>query len=98
MEVVEIKSGFKVLPAMPGTCSVCATKHAEHEAHNYWSLFYQMHFRLRYGRDATNDDALAHLPGEVKEMWRDAMLRHGRQWISVPDGTIPIAEPYAEAE
>lgn len=57
---------------------MCATEHGENQPHNYWSLFYGMRFKLRYGRDATHADAIAHLsaeyrtrahpPGKVKNM------------------------------
>lgn len=67
-----------ILPAAPGLCAACATDHDEHTPHNYWSLFYGMRFKAKYGRDATHADAIAHLsaeyrtrgypPGKVKNM------------------------------
>lgn len=69
---------MRLLPAEPGTCAMCATAHDEREPHNRWSLFYQMRFKQKYGRDATDADAIAHLsaeyrtraypPGKVKNM------------------------------
>ena len=93
MNVIQAKP-MKLMPAAPGHCSVCATKHSEDLAHNFWSLFYQMHFRLRYGRDATHADTAAHLPRDLREVWKSTVIEAGHPWTEPADGE-PIAEPYA---
>lgn len=86
---------MKLMPAKKGTCCMCATAHEEHHPHNYWSLFYQMRFRMKYGRDATHADAVEHLPVEGQEIYRHLLAKHGQTW-SEPNGD-PVAEPYAES-
>jgi hypothetical protein len=94
-----IKSGKKrgrmmFLPARPGTCAMCARDHASELAHDYQSVFYQMRFKAKWGRDATHDDTIAHLTPEQQSAWRHASDEVGVKWTSHPD---PIAEPYAES-
>lgn len=90
---------MSLLPAAPGTCSVCATAHDPANAHNYWSLHYQVHFKMRYGRDATHADTVAHLTPEQADNWKQvalaALVAHGQTWTEPPEGEDPIAEPYA---
>lgn len=88
---------FRMLPARPGTCSVCATKHDELTPHNFWSLTYQMHFKLRHGRDATHADACAHLPEPCRVNYREILPEFRKEWTEPPAGVEPIAEPYAIA-
>ena len=73
---------------------MCARDHAPHLAHDYQSLFYQARFKMKWGRDATHDDSVAHLTPEERAAWRAASDEVGVTWKSHPD---PIAEPYAES-
>ena len=91
-----MQKAFKMLPARPGCCSVCASNHPAHHAHNLHSLAYGVHFRLRWGRDPTWADACAHLTDDERDNWRDAMMTVGQEWTE-PDGD-PIREPYAVVE
>jgi hypothetical protein len=88
---------MSLLPAAPGKCSVCAVDHEEHQAHDFWSIFYQVHFKMRHGRDPTHADTVAHLPDEMRALWRElaepVLAEHGQSWTE-PEGE-PIAEPYA---
>ena len=86
---------MKMLPAPPGTCVHCATKHGENDPHNWWSLFYGMRFKMKWGRDHTHADCVAHLPPECREAYREALREHGYEWTQNGE---PIREPYAEAE
>ncbi len=91
-----VNSKFKMLPARPGTCAMCATAHAEGLAHNATSLFYQVRFRAKWGRDPTWADACAHLSDNLKRAWRTAMRGTEAEWTEPVEGE-PIAEPYAIA-
>jgi hypothetical protein len=95
MEIKRAKT-MKMLPAKPGVCSVCATDHKPEEMHNYWSLHYQVHFKMRYGRDATHADACAHTDEEVRQCYREVIDDDKRfTWSEPDDGVDTIAEPYA---
>ncbi len=89
---------MKLLPAKKGTCCMCATAHGEHEAHNFQSLFYGMRFKMKYGREATCADSVAHLPPKLQAAWKEAAIplfqKHGIEWTETGE---PIAEPYAES-
>ena len=96
MEPVEARS-FKMMPAKPGTCAFCATKHDENLPHNLQSLFYGTRFKLKYGRDPTWADACAHLTDDQREQWKAAMRKIGVEWTE-PQESEPISEPYAESD
>ena len=59
----------------PGTCSECATKHPPEMPHNQQSLTYQYKFYDRHGRWPTWEDAMAHCSDEIKQLWKDALLK-----------------------
>jgi hypothetical protein len=91
-------ASMKLLPPPEGHCRICAVKHRPDEAHNAQSLFYQMRFRMRYGRDCTWADAIAHLDERAQRFWiehlnmaRDNGLGNG--YTEPPEGVAPIAEP-----
>lgn len=88
--------GLTLLPAKAGTCAACATEHREGDPHNYWSLFYQMRFRLQQGREATHADAVAHLPVQAVDAYRRALRNFKQEWNEPADGK-PIAEPYSKS-
>jgi hypothetical protein len=85
---------MSMLPARAGTCAHCASVHTPDFPHNYWSLFYQMRFRMQYGRDATHADATAHCDPDMISRYRIALSSVANlAWNSPPD-CEPIAEPY----
>lgn len=81
-----------LLPPPEGHCRICAAKHEPHEAHNAQSIFYQMRFRMRYGRDGTWADAIAHVDERQWKFWRK-LLGDAGAWTEPPPGVEPIAEP-----
>jgi len=81
-----------LLPAAPGTCPMCATKHEPDWPHNAQSLFYQTRFNMEYGRSATWADALAHCAPAMTTEWRKG-LESLHAWSEPPVGVEPIAEP-----
>lgn len=93
---------MNIMPARPVTCAMCATAHGEHEAHNFQSLLYGMRFKMKYGRDPTHGDTVAHLPPKNQAAWMKAAVpflkKHGIEWNEPPEGSQRIAEPYAISE
>jgi len=91
------KMNLRLMPARPGTCSVCATFHHPCHAHDLQSYFYGVRFKMKYGRDPTWADACAHLTEEQRRAWRSAMSDVGLEW-SEPSYGDPIADPYAVSD
>lgn len=82
-----------LLPAAPGTCPVCATKHEPDQAHNVYSLFYGVRFQGLHGRSPTWADAVAHLPPATQALWKKAVDQtQNATWTEPPEGVAPIAE------
>ena len=81
-----------LLPPPDGHCRICAVKHEPDLPHNAQSLFYQMRFKMRYGRDGTWADALAHCDETIQGWWITA-LREKKAYTEPPEGVAPIAEP-----
>lgn len=78
LNVVEIPfSSMTILPAAPGTCPVCATKHDPDQPHNQQSLYYQMSFYQQCGRWPTWEDAMAHCDAETKRLWTEELTKRG---------------------
>jgi hypothetical protein len=77
----EVKGGhlepFKLMPAKPGKCQVCAVEHDPAQPHNKRSLFYQYAFFNEYGRWPTWADAMEHCDDEVKRVWKEALEKMG---------------------
>jgi hypothetical protein len=92
MKSEEKDAPMKLLPPPEGCCGICASKHEPKQAHNAESLFFQVRFRMRYGRDGTWADAIAHCPERIQRYWIGA-LRYAGKWTEPPDGIAPIAEP-----
>lgn len=88
---------MKLLLAAPGTCVHCATEHGEYDPHNWWSIFYQMRFKMTWGRDVTHADCVAHLSKATQAAYRQA-LRDKAPNIEWTETEEPIREPYAMAE
>ena len=79
------------LPPAEGSCRICAVVHEPTMAHNFESLFYQMRFRARYGRDPTWADAIAHCPDAQKSFIKSYLLE--RDAWNEPKDAEPISEP-----
>ena len=90
----KLPGGMMLMPVdtSDGKCGECATKHEPEMPHNAQSLFYGMRFKMRYGREGTWADALAHCSPEVQEYWR-TQLGHAGAWTEPPEGVDPISEP-----
>ena len=73
----EMLSG--ILPPKPNVCPECAVKHGPNEPHDLHSLYYQMYFRLKYGRQPTWKDAMNHCDEQVRKMWEEELLKIGEK-------------------
>lgn len=91
-DITPVQGGMTLLPAKAGTCAYCATKHGEHDPHNFQSLSYGVRFLAQYGRDLTHADCVAHLSAKRRQAYRDVLPRFSLDW-SEPVGE-PISEPY----
>lgn len=101
MQAVEMKG--MLLPPKEGHCRICAVKHEPDMPHDATSLFYGVRFKMRYGREGTWADAVAHLPPERQALVRKAFEittervngEHGTAyvWTEPPEGVEPISEP-----
>ena len=83
--------GFQLLPAPPGTCPTCATKHEPEMPHDAQSLFYQYRFYSQRGRWPTWKDAIKHSPQEIREHF-ETELRSMGEWTE-PKSEIPDVLP-----
>jgi hypothetical protein len=90
-EFVEAKS-MMLLPPPDGHCRICAVNHEPEAAHNAQSLFYQARFFMRYKRNGTWADAVAHCTAEAQELWKWELIKLGG-WTEPPEGVEPICEP-----
>ncbi len=82
-----------LMPAAPGTCVHCATVHSENDPHNFQSVFWGMRFKMKWGRDPTHADCVAHLSEPIQLRYRSVLKKFGIDWTE-PNGE-PIREPYA---
>ena len=89
-QIVALKP--KLLPPPEGVCRIRAVDHKPGEPHNAQSLFYQMRFKMRYGREGTWADCLAHCSEQMQQLWIKA-LREKNAYTEPPEGVAPIAEP-----
>lgn len=70
--------GITLLGNVPdGACPECAVKHDPQQPHNRDSLTYQYKFYDQHGRWPTWNDAIAHCPDEIKELWIRALTERG---------------------
>lgn len=70
MIVTNSPTPMMLLPAAPGVCAICATKHDPLMPHNQQSIHYQYWFYASSnGRWPTWADAMAHCTDEVKKVW-----------------------------
>lgn len=68
---------FRLLPAKPGTCPQCATKHKPELPHNQQSITYQYWFYNEHGRWPTWADAMAHCSDQMREWWTAELAKKG---------------------
>lgn len=91
-----------LLPPKRGSCLICATEHKSVLPHNQQSIFYQIRFRDQHGRNPTWHDACAHLPDPLREIAlakaKEVVEENGLEWVELPEGAEPIAEPYQTHE
>ena len=73
----EIFEEIKVIPPLPGSCRICATKHSKEEPHDRDSLYYQNWFIKRNKRFPTWEDAMSHCSEEVKKKYIKKLSRRG---------------------
>ena len=66
-----------LLPPKSDLCQECATKHNPNEPHNKGSLYYQIHFKRKYGRFPNWEDAMAHCDENIKQLWREELKKIG---------------------
>ncbi|MEG1894603.1 MAG: hypothetical protein RR162_00085 [Oscillospiraceae bacterium] len=72
------KHGMTMLGKTPeGTCPICAVKHDPEMPHNRDSLTYQYKFYDENGRWPTWNDAMAHCPEALQELWKKALTEKG---------------------
>lgn len=72
-----IHKDLTLLPPHPGTCHACAVAHEPDQPHNAQSLYYQVRFRMEFGRPPTWADAMAHCSESVQSAWRAALAERG---------------------
>ena len=93
MEIINQPQGsMKLLPPPEGHCRICAVDHQPEMPHNAQSIFYGMRFKMRYGRDGTWADAIAHCDIDMRLHW-EKHLRELGAWSEPPEGVDPISEP-----
>jgi len=92
MKKGEATGTMMLMPPREGHCRICAVDHKPEEPHNAQSLFYAMRFRMRYKRDGTWADAIAHCDIDIRLFW-ERRLREKNAWTEPPEGIDPICEP-----
>ena len=90
-KTLTIMPAMALLPAGPGKCQICAVDHPPTDPHDAQTLYYGMRFLIKYGRDVTWADAMAHCSPEVIKAWRSE-LRKIKRWSQPARGIKPIAE------
>lgn len=92
LNVVQPATPMMLMPAAPGLCAICATKHDPAQPHNQQSIHYQYWFYASSnGRWPTWTDAMAHCSDEVKAFWIAELQKRGVK-IDAP-GKKPKDEP-----
>ena len=74
-EMHEAAARMTLLPPAPGKCQACATDHEPELPHNQESLYWHYWFYGQHGRWPTWDDAMAHCFDEVRDLWKQAMVK-----------------------
>jgi hypothetical protein len=81
------KPGFHLLPAQPGTCEECATKHDPTYPHNQQSFYYQYHFYADHNRFPTWKDAMAHCSEGMQKLWIEELAKR-----NIEIGELPVVK------
>ena len=68
---------IKVVPPVPGSCKICATKHDPSEPHDRDSLYYQNQFYKKHKRFPTWNDAMNHCSAAVQEEYIKRLAKRG---------------------
>ena len=89
---VVVQMQGKLLPPPEGHCRICSRMHEPNMPHDAQQLFYGMRFKMRYGRDGTWADAIAHCDIDTQIHWRNALEQAGH-WTEPPEGVDVISEP-----
>lgn len=92
MKEAESTGTMMLLPPREGLCRICAGDHKPNMPHNAQSLFYGMRFKMRYKREGTWADAIAHCSVDMRIFWENGLRERGA-WTEPPEGVEPIAEP-----
>ena len=87
-----VQGVMMLMPPPEGHCRICAMKHDPNVPHNGLSLFYGMRFKMRYGREGTWADAIAHCDEQTQEFWKLRLIERGA-WTEPAEGIDPIKEP-----
>ena len=74
-KIITIKD-MTILPNLTG-CLLCGKDHAPDQPHNKDNLTYQYMFYKEHGRWPKWEDAMAHCPDDIKEFWRNELIRLG---------------------
>lgn len=61
----------------PDRCTECGIRHERADPHDPESGTYRAWVRLTFGRDPTWQDALAHCPRQVREVWEETLRLNG---------------------
>lgn len=72
-----ITGKFDLLPPAKGACQECAIYHDKELPHNKDSMFYQIKFYMKTGRNPSWKDAMAHCSDEMKELWTAELNKKG---------------------
>lgn len=70
--------GLRLLLPKSDLCQECATRHSPNQPHNRNSLYYQIHFKIEHGRSPNWEDAMAHCDEEIKQLWREELVKLGK--------------------
>lgn len=86
-EAVPVEGGgLRMLPAAPGCCPLCHTKHRPEEPHNPLSLPYRIKFHELHKRLPTWADAMAHCSEETQAIWKKAAVKvYAANGVELPE-------------
>lgn len=69
------KDEIRILAPGKWKCPLCADRHSSYEPHNRNSLYYQVKFRRKNGREPTWTDAMGELSQLMRAYWRGELLK-----------------------
>jgi hypothetical protein len=88
---VEVKENIERPQPEKTVCPICERNHPPEFPHDVTSMYYVFAFKVLHNRVPTWDDASAHCSEEIRQKWKDALLKLGYEWVGVPEGETPIA-------